>query len=127
MSCGNGSASFEPSDATLDGISSPVCLAIEPRRPDLVGSPAFVFAHGNDWFNVAPSQVLMKAIGAVPLIAGQLSRLGASAPSPSGQADRLQGGDGEGDFLKLACAQHGRQRQAVAIGHQVDFGPEAPA
>lgn len=110
MSRGHGSASFEPSDATFDGISSPVCLAIEPGRPAAVGSPAFVLAHGDDRFDVPPPQVLAKAIGAVALVASQLSRFGASAPSAGGQADRLQGRDGEGDFLKLTCAQHGRQR-----------------
>ena len=64
---------------------------------------------------------------AVGLVAGQGLGAGAWAPLPAGQAHGFHGALEGGQLVPLPPGECEGERQACAIGHQVDLGADAPA
>ncbi len=83
------------------------------------------FAGRDDRPDAALAQIRKHGLVAVGLVAGEMLGAGAGPPSGAGQAHSFQASFESCQFVPLSRGERQGERQARAIGHEVDLGAEA--
>lgn len=121
---GDGARLLQQPAGALDHVAATVHLAAEPWLPPrpVRATLPLVLALGDDRVDEMLPQPRPHAGIAVALVAGD-----GRGPLPSADAHGVQHGRHVLGLVRLAGAHLDGQRQARAVGHEVDLRPEAAA